>query len=126
MFCFWHYKHHKKRLKSDLVEGINWLTSGKWLSSLVQASKLRKQYPTEKGTKETYLPCFFNNDNVLRANSQKHLGINFDNRLSFDEHLKIIINKVNKTISLPRKLNKDLRRSYQVTIYKAFVRLYLD
>ena len=67
----------------------------------------RKQYRTEKGTKETNLFCFFNNDNVLRANSQKHLGINFDNRL-FDEHLKIIINKVNKTISLPRKLNKDL------------------
>ena len=38
----------------------------------------------------------------------------------------MIINKVNKTIGILRKLHKVLPRSQQITIYKAFVRLHLD
>ena len=38
----------------------------------------------------------------------------------------MVINKLNKTAGLLHKLHKSLRRSHQLTIYKAFVRPHLD
>ena len=72
--------------------------------------------------KGNQLPLVFDNDNVSEANSKTHLGVVFDKHLSFDEHLKIITSKVNKTIGLLRKLCKGLQRSHELTIYKKFLR----
>ena len=55
-------------------------------------------------------------DNVSKVNSQKHLSVVFDNHLSFDEHLKMIKNKVNKAIGLLRKLQKSIRRFHQLIV----------
>ena len=71
----------------------------------------------------------FNNDNVSNANFQKHLGVALDTtdkRLSFEERLKMIINKLNQTMGVLLKLHKALRRSHQLTLHKAFVRPNLD
>ena len=77
-------------------------------------------------SKGNHPPLVLNNDNVLKANSQKHLGVVSDNPISRDKSLKMIINKVNKTIDLLRKLHKALQRSHQLIIYKAFMRNHLD
>ena len=45
--------------------------------------------------------------------------------VSFEDHLKMTLNKVNKTIGL-RKLQNILTRSALLTIYKSFIRLHLD
>ena len=68
----------------------------------------------------------FNNNNVSQVNSQKHLGVILDVKLTFKEHLKNVFNKTNKTIGLLRKLPSLLPRQALVTNYKAFVRRYLD
>ena len=62
----------------------------------------------------------------MKTNSQKHLGVVLDNRLLFEDHLKMILNKVNKTIGLLRKLQNISPRSALLTIYKGFVRPHLD
>ena len=33
---------------------------------------------------------------IYQATSQKHLGILLDNRLSFEEHLRLVFGKINK------------------------------
>ena len=68
----------------------------------------------------------FNNNNVSETNPQKHLGVVVDNYLSFEDHLKVILNKVNKTIGLLRRLQNILPRSVLLTIYKSFIRPHLD
>ena len=55
-----------------------------------------------------------------------HLGIHLDTRLNFNEHLKLVFEKMNKTIGLIRKLQNDLPRHLLLTIYKSFVRPLLD
>ena len=78
-------------------------------------------------TKEIYHPpLVFNNTNVSQSSSQKHLGVILDSKLIFDEHLKMISLKISKTLGLLRKLHNLLPRSALITIYKAFVRPYLD
>ena len=42
------------------------------------------------------------------------------------DHFKMIINKVNKTIGLLRKLQNILPRSTLLTIYKSFTRPHID
>ena len=77
---------------------------------------------SRKTKKEYHPPLAFNKNNVSETNSQKHLGVVLDNRLSFEDHLKVILNKVNKTIGLLRKLHNILPRSALLIIYKSFIR----
>ena len=67
-------------------------------------------------------PLTFNNIPVAQTNSQKHLGMQFDKKLSFEEHLNKVESKVNKTIGIIRKLQNVLPRSALLTIYKLFIR----
>ena len=71
-------------------------------------------------------PLVFNNNIVSQANSQKHLRITLDFKLTFEEHLLNVFKKVNKTIGLLRKLQNLLPRTTLNTIYNAFVKPHLD
>ena len=79
---------------------------------------------TRKISKKGHPPLALNNNSVLciKANSQKQLGIVLDDRLSFEEHLKM----VNKTIGLLRKLNNIPPGSALLTMYKDLVRPHLQ
>ena len=70
----------------------------------------------------THPLLFFNNNNISQVESQKYLGVILDVKLTFEEHLKIVFNKTNKTIGLLWKLCNLLQREALNTIYKAFVR----
>ena len=65
-----------------------------------------------------------NNIQVERTSYQKHLGILLDEKLNFDEkqHIDSAILKINKGISMIKKLRYSLPRKSLVTIYKAFLR----
>ena len=49
-----------------------------------------------------------------------------DTKLNFQEHLKNILNKVNKTTGLLRKLQNILPYGQLLTTYKSFIRPHLD
>ena len=81
---------------------------------------------SRKIQKTCHPSIYFNNKSVKQVPSQKHLGLILDNKLNFQEHLQNILNKVNKTIGLLRKLQNILPREPLLTIYKSFVRPHLD
>lgn len=56
---------------------------------------------------------------------KKHLGVTLDDKFTFDEHVKNVLNRVNQTIDLLRKLQNLLPVSTLITIYKAFGRPHL-
>ena len=49
-----------------------------------------------------------------------------DSNLSYEHHIKSILNKVNKTIGLLRKFQLIFLRHSLITIYKTFIRPHLD
>ena len=49
-----------------------------------------------------------------------------DKKLNFEEHLKKVESKVNKTIGIIHKLQNVLPRSALLTIYKSFISPHLD
>ena len=71
------------------------------------------------------LPYFsFNNNNAFQVNSQKHLLVILDPKLTFEEHLKNTFHEMNKTMGVLRKLSNLLLRQSLITIYEAFFRPY--
>ena len=58
---------------------------------------------SRKTTKKTHPKIFFNNISVGKTDSQKHLGVHLDSKLSLDIHVKTILTKVNRTIGLLQK-----------------------
>ena len=81
---------------------------------------------SRKLKKATHPPLLFNSNNVSQVNTQKHLRVILDVKLTFEEHLKNVLNKTNKTTGILRKLSNLLPRQALATIYKAFVRPHLD
>ena len=53
---------------------------------------------------------------------QKPLGISLGAQLTFEEHLKVITTKLNKTMGLLLKFTKKLPKPALITMHKAFVR----
>ena len=73
-----------------------------------------------------HLQLVFNNNPVHETATQKHLGMFLDYKLNLQEHFENMLNKVNKTIGLLRKLQNTLPRPSLLTIYKSFIRPDLD
>ena len=67
-----------------------------------------------------------NSVQVERVPYQKHLGVILDEKLNFKQHIDNAISKVNKGISVIKKLRYSLPRKSLTTIYKAFLRPLLD
>ena len=65
---------------------------------------------SRKLQKSTHPTLSFNNKTVTQSVSQMHLGSFLDTKLDFQGHLKSMLNKVNKTIGLLRKLHNTLPR----------------
>ena len=81
---------------------------------------------SRKLQKSVYPSLHFNNIAVAQSTTQKHLGMLLDVKLDFQEHLKNIYSKVNKTIGLLPELHNTLPRLPLLTIYKSFINPYLD
>ena len=74
----------------------------------------------------SHLQLVFNNNPVHETSTQKHLEIFLDFKLNSQEHFENILNKVNKTIGLLRKLQNSFSRTSLFRIYKSFIRLHFD
>ena len=113
-------------LNSDLSRIKQWACQWKMSFNPDPNKQAQEVIFSRKLKKVCHPPLRFNNDNVSQVSSQKHLGLTLDNRLTFDEHLTSVSNKISKTIGLLRKLQNILPRPALLTIYKSFIRPHLD
>ena len=74
----------------------------------------------------THPSLFFNNSLIEQDTTQKHLGLTLDHKLTFQYHVNKKMKKAMKGIGLLRKLQSILPRTSLLTIYKSFIRPYLD
>ena len=76
--------------------------------------------------KSSHPSVYFNNIPINLTSVHKHLGMLVDDKLSYEHHLKLVLNKIKKTIGLLRKFQQILPRQSLITIYKSFIRPHLD
>ena len=103
-------KAFKLPTHSDLAKISKW--AFQWNMSFnpdpnKQAIELSFSNKLDKGN---YPPLHFHSTNVQVADSQKHLGLVFDSKLNFNEHIESKISKCNKIIGLMKKLTQIFSR----------------
>ena len=81
---------------------------------------------SRKRIKANHPVLFFNGNNLVQIEFQKHQGMLLDTKLSLLNHFKAVFEKTNKKLGLFRKLQLVLARSSLLVIYKLFVRPHLD
>ena len=69
---------------------------------------------------------YFNKFVVEKVQTQKHLGLKLDKKLSFKEQFKDKFAKVNRGIEILKKLSGFLPRHSLITLDKSFIRPHLD
>ena len=113
-------------LNSDLSKINAWANQWKMTFNPDPNKQAQEVIFSRKTKKISHPPLNFSNTSVQQVQFQKHLGVYLDGKLDFREHLQNIFKKINKTISLLRKLQNNLPRVSLITIYKSFVRQHLD
>ena len=77
---------------------------------------------SRKKSKVIHPSLIFNEKDVSRSESHKHLGLVFDPKLNFDMHLKGKLSIVTNGTALLRKLRHSIPRKRLLSIYKTFLR----
>ena len=113
-------------LNNDLSKISNWAFQWKMSFNPDPSKQVQEVIFSRKHQKISHPSIYFNNNPIESVSSQKHLGMFLDTKLNFQEHIKNILTKVNKTIGLLQKLQNVLPRESLLTIFKSFVRPHLD
>ena len=93
--------------KTNLERISNWATQWKMNFNLDTTKQAQEVIFSRKVKKNQFILHTIY-ASVARTSSQKHLGIILDNRLKFDDHMKMVLRKISKTIGLLRKLHNFL------------------
>ena len=113
-------------LNKDLDKISDWAFQWKMSFNPDPSKQAQEIIFSRKYNKKVHPSLTFNKAPVTHANNQKHLGMILDSKLSFDDHIDMILKKVNRLIGIIRKLHSLIPRSSLLTIYKSFVRPHLD
>ena len=68
--------------------------------------------------KSSHQGMYFSNNPVSSTSVHKHLGMLLDDKLSYEHHLKFVLDKVKKAIGLLRKFQQILPRQSLITVCK--------
>ena len=115
-----------KELNDDLKKINNWAFQWKISFNPDPSKQVQELIFNRKTKRLNQPPLVFNNNNVSQDFSQKQLSVVLDFKLTFEEHLKYVLVKVNNAVSFLPKLRNLLPRTSLITVYKAFIRQHLD
>ena len=97
-------------LNSDLSKISKWAFQSRMIFNFDPSKQAQKIIFSRKIQKTCHPFIYFSIKSVKQVPSQKHLAMILDTKLNFQEHLKNMLNKVNKTIGLLRELQNILPR----------------
>ena len=115
-----------KELNDDLKKINNWAFQWKISFNPDPSKQVQELIFNRKTKRLNQPPLVFNNNNVSKDFSQKQLSVVLDFKLTFEEHLKYVLVKVNNAVSFLPKLRNLLPRTSLITVCKAFIWQHLD
>ena len=87
-------------LNSDLSKINEWALQWKMSFNPDPTKQAQEIIFSRKTSQRNHPGLMFNNSIVNVTSIHKHLGMIFDSKLSFDEHLKSVLKKISKTVGL--------------------------
>ena len=98
-------------LNNGLNKIRNWATPWNMNFDTDPTKQSQEGIFSRKFQKANHNSVYFNRNSVQQVPSQKHLGMYLYTKSNFQEHLRNVLNKVNKTIGLLRKLQAFFKAS---------------
>ena len=114
------------KLNNDLLKIQQWAYQWKMNFNPDPTKQAQELIFSRKNNKPYHPDLIFNQTNVNRTSSHKHLGLILDDKLNFKEHVKFLVDKASKGISIIRKLRYQIPRHSLVSLYKSFIRSTLE
>ena len=108
-------------LSNDLSKISKWVYDWKMLFNPDPCKPTQEVVFSRKKKTQSHPAISLNNIQVERTSYQKHLGLLLDEKLNFKQYVDSAILKMNKGISVIKKLRHSLPRNSLLTIYKAFL-----
>ena len=109
------------RLQKDIDSVIQWMEM--WLLQLNTTKCKAMTYGRGPGIYTSYS---ISSDAVQKIESIKDLGVTFDNKLKFDEHINNKIKKAYQTLGIIKRHFIYLTPDSFVTFYKTMIRAHLE
>ena len=72
------------------------------------------------------ITCKGRSQALQESHEEKDLGVTFDTKLKFDQHINTVINKANKVLGLIKRNFKCMNKFTLITLYKSLVRPILE
>ena len=95
-------------INNDLLQISKWAYDWKMLFSPDPNKPAQEVLFSRKNKVQVHPTINLNNIQVERTSYQKHLGILHDEKLNFKQHIDSVIPKINKGISVIKKLRHSL------------------
>ena len=108
-------------INNNLLQISKWAYNWKMLFNPDPNKPTQEVLFSRKNKVQVHPTINLNNIQVERTSYQKHLGILHDEKLNFKQHIDSVIPKINKGISVIKKLRHSLPRKSLLTIHKAFL-----
>ena len=113
-------------LNNDLLTISKWAFNWKMLFNPDPKKPAQEVIFSRKKQVQIHPTINLNNVEVERAPYQKHLNIILDEKLNFIQHIDSAISKINKGITVIKKLRCSLPYKSLITLYKTFLRPLID
>ena len=113
-------------LNQDLLKIQQWAYQWKMSFNPDPTKQAHEVVFSRKHSKVAHPNLLFNQLPVENVQSHRHLGLVLDDKLNFKNHLKVVTDKVTKSISVLRKLRYFIPRQSLITAYKSFIRSHLE
>ena len=102
---------------------------GSWsMQWLVNFNPLKTKYMiiSKKLHKQNYPPLFLNGTQLDKVNKHTQLGITFNDKLTWDDHIRDKCSTASKRLTLLKRLGSKVPRETRLTIYISFIRPVLE
>ena len=103
-------------VSNDLTKISEWAVHWKINFNPDPSKQAQNLLFSRKTSSKPYPSLNFNDNPMHQVQLQKHLGLFLDPKLSFDEHIQCILNKIRRIIGLIRKLQLIIPRAAMLTM----------
>ena len=127
--CIFHSNKNYRKLEDEINTSLdnitNWLKANKLMINVKKSNLIVFKVGNSQSAGETII-IYIENQILGPKDTAKYLGVYIDNRLSWDRHTEHINNKLNRDISILRKLRSYLQQDSLRNIYNSFLKLYIE
>ena len=112
-----------EKLNRDLARLYIW--SNQWLVTF-NPTKTAYIIFSKKLIMQNYPDLYLGGEKIKKVSTHKQLGVVFNNKMTFDDHIKENCSKAMKRVTVLKRLHNKLPRKSKLTVYTTFIRPVLE